>query len=212
VDRDDKEAAQPGAGTSPDRWVDEHGDALYRYALAHVRHAGVAQDLVQETFLAALRSRASFAGRSSERTWLIGILKHKIGDHLRRAYRERETWAEDDSPAAGAPLFDERGHWRHREGLGPGQWGRPADLALEDAEFWGVLERCLGALSARSAEAFVLRELDSLSTDEICKVLNVTATNLWVMLHRARMRLRRCLELSWFRQADAGRARGAKQS
>jgi len=201
------QSASPAARVDPERWVDEHGDALYRYALTRVRDGTVAQDLVQEAFLAALR--ADFAGRSSERTWLIGILKHKIGDHLRRLYRERETLAEEDAVTAGSELFDERGHWRNREGLAPEGWGWRADKALEEKEFWGVLEQCLGSLSARTAEAFVLRELDALATDAICKVLNVTATNLWVMLHRARMQLRRCLELSWFGRAAAGPADGA---
>jgi RNA polymerase sigma-70 factor (TIGR02943 family) len=197
-------AAPPSAVTDPERWVDEHGDVMFRFALARVRDPSVAQDLVQEAFLAALRSRSSFAGRSSERTWLVGILKHKVIDHLRQVYRSREDLAPDDASAGLPAQFDERGHWRVRDGYGPRDWGSDAAGAIEKKEFWGALERCLQALPARTAGAFTLRELDELETGEICKVLDVSTTNLWVMLHRARTRLRRCLELSWF-------ARGASE-
>jgi RNA polymerase sigma-70 factor (ECF subfamily) len=210
VANDNTKEASPGISANPERWVDEHGDALYRFALTHVRDAAVAQDLVQEAFLAALRARAGFAGRSSERTWLIGILKHKIADHLRQLSRERRALEESQTDAGASP-FDKRGHWRIQEGLGPRDWGRDAGKALEASEFWRTLERCLNDLSTRVAEAFILRELDALSTDEICKVLNVTATNLWVMLHRARTQLRRCLELNWFGQAASGPSEGVER-
>jgi RNA polymerase sigma-70 factor (ECF subfamily) len=191
-------AARPGVGTTPEEWVDEHGDVLYRFALARVRDPIIAEDLVQEAFLAALQSRQGFSGRSSERTWLVGILKHKIVDHLRATYRNREVPASEDEADDVAAQFDERGHWRNAEGWGPRQWGSDAAQAIENEELWRAFEECLRALPTRTGRAFALREIDDLSTVEICKVLNVTPTNLWVMLHRARTQLRRCLELGWF--------------
>jgi RNA polymerase sigma-70 factor (ECF subfamily) len=180
--------------TDAAKWVDEHGDYLFRFALSRLRRREVAEDLVQETFLAALEARERFAGASSERTWLVGILKRKLVDHLRRKNREQpagdlaavEQWADN--------LFDERGHWRQK----PGSWPADPSAALENAEFWTIFSRCLGKLPERLANAFVLREVEELDSQEVCKALNVSANNLWVMLHRARLVLWRCLEVNWF--------------
>jgi RNA polymerase sigma-70 factor (TIGR02943 family) len=180
--------------TDPARWVDEHGDYLFRFALSRLRRREAAEDLVQETFLAALRARERFAGASSERTWLVGILKRKIVDHLRRTGREQPAGdlAAVDRWADG--LFDERGHWRKK----PGKWPADPSAALEKTEFWSIFSRCLGKLPERLANAFVLREVEELDSHEVCKVLGVSANNLWVMLHRARLGLWRCLEINWF--------------
>jgi RNA polymerase sigma-70 factor (ECF subfamily) len=182
-------------GFEPDRWVDDHGDVLFRYAMPRVRDTAVAEELVQETFLAALQARGSFGGRSSERTWLVGILKHKIVDHFRRTSRERPASDDDFVPSAIADLYDENRYWHHDDG--PTDWGPGPAEALERAEFVAQLDDCLGELPTRLAAAFTLREVEELTSEEICKVLGVTTTNLWVMLHRARAHLRRCLELHW---------------
>lgn len=186
--------------TNPEQWVDDHGAYLYNYALAQVRDAAIAEDLVQETFLSALQAREAFEGRSSVRTWLTGILKHKIIDHLRKKYRE--------VPENGGPLpYEEEGlfrtegdwqnHWRPE--VAPTEWSiDPADEA-EREEFWRILEQCLDRLPSRHKIAFSLREISGAPTEEICKDLEVNSTNLWVMLHRARMQIRRCLELKWER-------------
>jgi len=190
----------------PADWVDRHGDVLYRYALLRVRSDVVAEELVQETFLAALQSSRGFAGNSSERTWLVGILKHKIVDHYRRTTRERPADELDGMPADDLQLFDANHYWIHE--IGPVAWGPDPETALDRTRFWSVLEHCLGELPPRIATAFAMRELDELSSDEICKVLGVTTTNLWVMLHRARAHLRLCLEKSWVgRSAISGEAR-----
>ncbi len=176
----------------PERWLDLHGDALYRFAYLRTRDASLAEDLVQETLLAALAARERFAGASSERTWLIAILKNKIIDHQRRAGREAPLTEDADDDALDA-LFNQREHWSVR----PLDWGRPHET-LENQQFWRVLMECLKALPARLAEGFVLREIEGLTAEEVCKVLEVTSSNLWVSLHRARMRLRLCLETQWF--------------
>ncbi|MFL6652462.1 MAG: sigma-70 family RNA polymerase sigma factor [Sulfurifustaceae bacterium] len=185
--------------TTPERWLDEHGDALFGYAYLRVRDQHAAEDLVQETLLAAWRARDSFAGASSERTWLVGILKHKLADHWRRAGRNVEP--ANDDPEELDRFFDNaaRDHWRNR----PSAWQDP-DAALEQQQFWQVFADCIAGLPPAQAQAFSLCELDGASGEEACKVLQVAPTNLWVMLHRARLRLRQCLETNWF---GAGRMR-----
>jgi RNA polymerase sigma-70 factor (ECF subfamily) len=175
----------------PAQWLAEHGDTLFRYALARLGDQATAEDLVQETFLAALRTHRDFAERSAEQTWLVGILRHKIADHYRRRNREP---AEDSAEAASDCWFDARGHWR----AGPSRWPRNPTAMLEDREFWEVFKKCLAALPPQQAEAFCGRELDEKKIEELCAALEITATNLRVRLHRARLRLRRCLEANWF--------------
>jgi RNA polymerase sigma-70 factor (ECF subfamily) len=184
----------PQVRTNPAKWVDEHGDYLFRYALSRLRQRDVAEDLVQETFLAALRGRDRFAGASSERTWLVGILKRKIVDHLRRKAHEQPVSDVTDSDRWAEALFDERGHWKKK----PGQWPADPSAAFEKQEFWAIFTACLRKLPERLANAFTLREVEELDSQEVCKVLNVSANNLWVMLHRARLGLWRCLEVNWF--------------
>lgn len=177
----------------PSRWLDEYGDYLFRYAVLRLRQHELAEDVVQETFLAALQQRQRFAGRSSVKSWLVSILKHKIVDALRRKGRESPA---SDVAASGAFLdhwFNPRGKWR----IKPKDWGDPS-AALEGKEFWAVFLRCLSKLPARLADAFVLRELEVQSTNQVRKALRVSAGNLWVLLHRARLRLWRCLDVNWF--------------
>ncbi len=187
-----------GKGQSdPERWVDDYGDMLYRYALARVSRPDVAQELVQETFLAALKGRARFAGRSTERTWLTGILRHKILDHYRSRSRGPAETPLDGHDDPLAVFFDEEGRW-----INPPDAiaVNPQDL-LQQEEFWAVLDRCLDGLSQRRREAFVRRVMEGEDTGTICKALGITATNLWVILYRARTQMRRCLTVNWF---DAG--------
>jgi RNA polymerase sigma-70 factor (ECF subfamily) len=178
----------------PETWVDQHGDALYRYALFRVHDAQVAEDLVQETLTAALRARTGFAGRSTVRTWLFGILKHKIIDHIRKVSRERPHEDIESLINMSGDIFDERGGWK----ASPAEWTTDPALLFQQHEFWEILEACMLALPPRLNQAFTLREIDGLSTEEVRKILQVSATNGGVMLHRARMRLRECLERKWF--------------
>ncbi len=175
-------------------WADKHLDALYGYALQRVRQSQTAEDLVQETFLAAVQNYRKFKGQSSELTWLIGILRHKIADHYRRQAadpRPKEN-AEEDEKVAGR--FNDRGGWAPK----PASWqGDPAQLA-EKEEFWDTLTNCLSALPEPLAHAFIMREMEEQDPDDVCETLKISNSNLWVRLHRARLRLRDCLESNWF--------------
>jgi RNA polymerase sigma-70 factor (ECF subfamily) len=193
-----KRAEINGPIENPESWVDQYGDFLYRFALSRVKDPSIAEDLVQETFLAALKARKNFQGRSTTRTWLIAILKHKIVDHIRKRVREQTSDKVESmlNAAANDPAdtsFNDEGDWRVR----PSKWAVDPMKLYEQKEFMDVLYQCLGELPERQAEAFMMREIDGFSTEEICKVLNISATNSWVMLYRARMWLRRCLENNW---------------
>ena len=192
--------ATPGT-SDPGTWVDRHGDVLVRYAMLRLGDPHLSEDLVQETFLAALKARDTFKGDSSERTWLVGILKHKIADYYRRKVREIPMEESESSQTGGeTTFFNQDGMWED----GPEEWGGdPADL-FREKEFLARVTKCVSDLTPRLAHAFTLRDIDGLESREICKVLGVTETNLWVILHRARMLMRRCLEIHWF-GGDAGK-------
>jgi len=177
-----------------------HRAYLLRVAVLQLRDNEVAEDVVQDTLLAALQGASGFSGRSSLKTWLTGILKHKIVDAIRRKSREpvlasldEETHI-DDLDA----LFDESGHWDNP----PADWGDP-ESALSRQQFLQVMQSCLEKLPPNTARVFMMREVMDLDSDEICKELSITSTNLWVILYRARMALRQCLEQTWF--APGGR-------
>jgi RNA polymerase sigma-70 factor (ECF subfamily) len=182
---------------NPDLRAQLEGQRAYllRFATLQLRSAAAAEDAVQETLLAALAGEAGFSGRSNLRTWLTGILKHKIVDHIRKASREVASGAaDDDNPSTEFDaLFDEKGHWLEH----PDAWEQP-EGALEQKQFLEVLEKCLRALPERTSRVFMLREHLDLDTDEICKETGVTPTHCWVLLYRARMALRACLEQNWF--------------
>ncbi len=181
--------------SNPQQWVDLYADDLYAYALKMIPHPDQAENLIQETFLAALKSKDSFKGNSSEKTWLIGILRHKITDHLRSKYREVpvSNLAPEDTNIDS--FFDNINETLKKN---PGSWDFQPDQILNKEEFWQTFENCLQHLPPRTAEAFSLSEMEEMDSKEICKVLNVTATNLWSLLHRARVQLRQCLQINWF--------------
>jgi RNA polymerase sigma-70 factor (ECF subfamily) len=183
---------------NPQKWVELHGDALFRFALQRVSNRDTATELVQETFLAALKNQAQFQGRSSERTWLTSILKFKIIDHYRRSSSSQATSV--DSPEELDIYFQKYGSWKDH----PQSWGAIPSDTLENKEFWSVFERCVAHLPARLQRVFTLREIDQLETQEVCNVLGITPTNLVVMMHRSRLRLRKCMEVGWFGRPQEG--------
>jgi RNA polymerase sigma-70 factor, ECF subfamily len=180
----------------PDEWIDRYGDYLFRYALLRVRQTHIAEDLLQDTLLAAFQSRRSFSGRSQERVWLVGILKHKISDYYRKASQEGAEDRNAHIPEEWTASFDDRGHWK-REDMGPREWTMDPGAVLERREFWEALNRCLGELPSRQASAYSLREIEGLKGNEVCEKLDISESNLWVILYRVRLHLRRCLEIKW---------------
>jgi RNA polymerase sigma-70 factor (TIGR02943 family) len=167
---------------------------LLRYARSQLRNDAWAEDAVSETLLAALERPQAFAGGSALKTWLVGILKHKLIDQLRRQSREATVLDRDDSEDLDAVMFDETGHWRET----PVDWSDQPELLCGQRQFLAVLDACVDKLPATQGRVFMMREWLELETDEICKELTITTTNLWVLLHRARLRLRDCLQVSWF--------------
>lgn len=171
---------------------------LFRYALLQLHDSQLAEDMVQETLLAAWQSSATFEGKAELRTWLIGILKHKMADHWRRCARETPLpelfhGDEDDGESDEDDFFMANGHWNG----GPKTWADP-EASLKQQEFWAIYEVCQNNLPPKMANAFMLRELVGLEADEVCREAGLSEANYWVMMHRARLRLRECLEVRWF--------------
>jgi RNA polymerase sigma-70 factor (ECF subfamily) len=188
--------SNPPVVCDPRAWVERYGDYLYRFAVARVRRSDAAEDLVQETLLAAWKGRAGYDGTASERTWLTAILKRKVIDWLRRQVRERLTADPDADPERfELELFTKRGEWK----VQPGLWTRdPATEGLDREEFWTVLRACMSKLPVRLHDVFALRYLDEAAAEEVCRDLGLTPSNLWVMLHRARLRMWWCMSRNWF--------------
>jgi RNA polymerase sigma-70 factor, ECF subfamily len=179
-----------------ERWLSEYGDVLWRFVLGRVRSQDAAEEVVQETVLAAMQAHATFAGGSSERTWLLGIAAHKIADHFRAVRRRggtRDAHAVDDfrekTTDAGS-MFNAQGMWARP----PGVWGLEKGSTTENAEIQAALRRCIDALPPSQAEAVWLRDVLSIPGDEVCKVMGISPTNLWSRMHRARAALRTCVE------------------
>lgn len=180
--------------------LENHSDALYAFARTRLDNDDDIKDCIQETLLAALKNAATFAGRSSERTWLIGILKFKIIDLYRLRAREIKNQATDHTGDDG--YFDADGHWEMERA--PKAWEKSPLEMLEADELRKYLYACIDKLPGPMRSAVVMREFDGEETAEICKQLSVTATNLNVMLYRARMHLRSCLEAAGFKGAGIG--------
>lgn len=209
VKSDMQTSTQSGASSfgtvsvDPAVWVDEHGDCLFRFALLRLRDEHLAEDVVQETLLSAIQSLDSYSGKSTERTWLTGILKHKIIDHYRKNSRNVQI-TEEDTDLSGLDHFFERpdawdGHWAIP--LRPVDPEQSPEQVMERSEFWAVMNQCMSAMPERVANVFSLREVDGMTSEEICDVLSLSPSNFWVIMHRARMQLRRCIEIKWFRKA-----------
>ena len=187
--------------TSPEKWVDLYGDYLFSYARSRVNDNEQAYDLVQDTFLAALGARTSFEGRSSEKTWLISILKRKIIDHYRKTGRKKELnlldrdFGEEKGTLPFYPDGNMEGHWT--EERAPSDWRISPEGAVENEELKDVLAKCIGLLPDKWESVFALRVVEEMETEEVCKELDITASNMWVILHRAKLQLRECVEKNW---------------
>lgn len=173
-----------------------HRQYLLRFARLQLRNEAWAEDAVSETLLAALTKPQSFGSRSQLKTWLVGILKHKVVDALRMQGREvclGDGGDDEQQDPLELIAFKADGHFVES----PAEWGNP-ERDLSSRQFFEVLEACASKLPAAQGRLFLMREWLELSSEEICKELGLTSTNLYVQLHRARLRLRECLELNWF--------------
>ena len=181
----------------PETWVDAYGNYLYNFAMMRLYNSDVAEDLVQDTFYSAVKAKASFLGNSSEKTWLTSILKRKIIDHYRKNARSKE-----DNVLDNPDHFQKegilKGHWE--DNSLPFDWGASSEAsAVENTELFKVVKNCLSKIPARMAATFTLKEFEDYSTEEICKELDITPSNLWVMMHRTKVQLRDCIEKNWFK-------------
>lgn len=183
--------------TAPEA-LQEHRSYLVRYAMLQLRDPHLAEDVVQETLVAAIEGSSRFSAQSTLRTWLVGILKHKILDVLRKQAREPGLDVPDGEEGDDLvdALFEKNGHWADP----PRTWADP-EQSMENASFWEVFERCNQRMPVNTARVFMMREFMDMSTEEICQDLAISTTNCWVLLHRARLALRECLDLNWFGNA-----------
>lgn len=171
------------------QWVNEYSDILYAYAVRRVSDSHTAKDLVQETFLSAWRNIDNYNSKASVKTWLFTILKNKIVDH----YRKLSVRSTDEITSH---YFENDGHWTTE--ASPADWHFTPALSVETKEFHAILDDCRGKLREIQNAVFSLRYLDGLESEEICKVLEISASNYWVLIHRAKLQLRACLEKNWF--------------
>jgi len=175
---------------------------MLKFATLQLSNSHAAEDAVQEALVGALKNAKSFAGRAALKTWVFAILRNKIADVLRQKKRMVDASSllrEDEEGEDFAELFDTKGMWQTDER--PATWGNPQD-ALHQNQFWKVFEICLEALPGNQARVFMMKEFVELETAEICTAVGITTTNLNVMLHRSRLRLRECLENNWFLRGE----------
>ncbi len=175
----------------PETWVDKYSDYLFNFTISRVNNSEIAKDLISETFLAGLKSKDNFKGEASERTWLISILKRKIIDHYRKINSNkgkaevRITYKDDES----------EGDWLEERVSDP--FGKTAEDEIENEELGQAIFGCLDTLNEKQATIFKMKTIDGFDTEAICNEFNITASNLWVIIHRARKTMAECLEKNW---------------
>ena len=200
-DEDVMEQLQEGVIQAFDIIVQRYKDRLHNFLYRYTHNHQDCEDLVQETFLSALKSRSDFKGESQERTWLTSILKNKIIDYFRKAGTSREKMIIDNNweSSGDDPPFQKEGPFKGswKKDHAPGSFGPSIESIIEKEEFQKILELCLSALPEKWAAAFTLKIMEECESAEICKDLNITSSNLWVILHRARVKIRECLEKKW---------------
>lgn len=188
----------------PEKWIERYSDLLFNYTITRIHKREVAEDLVQETFLSALKGKDSFLGNSSEKTWLISILKRKIIDHYRKKSTQNELniLDKDSKDDFMNHFFDKEegynGHWT--AGSSPADWKKDLQSGVETEEFSSILKNCLGKLPEKTSAVFTLKNMEDLDSEEICKELGITPSNYWVLMHRAKLQLRECIEKNWVNQ------------
>jgi len=189
----DRESGDQAGNRNAEEWLTQYGDYLYRYALFRLSNEEIARDMVQETLIAAWKAHEKFRGDSSVRTWLVGIMKHKITDYVRKQIRDRNLASHLETDPT-SDFFDANGQWLH-----PVQgWNDDPERLSSNQEFLQALSTCVAKLPEQHRHVFSLRELSGEDIGSICKACDITPTNLHVIMHRARLALRKCLEKTWF--------------
>lgn len=178
----------------PNKWIDNYADYLFNYAVVRVNNQDLAKDLVQETFFAGLKSAKNFKGEASERTWLISILKRKIIDYYRKINSKK---GQAEVKVNFYESGDNEGNWL--EERVPQTWDNEAEKSIESEELKDTMDDCIDNLPEKYAMVFRMKTIQGFDTEDICNELDITASNLWVIIHRARTQLRRCLEDNWFK-------------
>jgi RNA polymerase sigma-70 factor (TIGR02943 family) len=185
---------------NPTNWVKLYASELFRFASSKITDTALAQDLVQETFLSALQAQESFRGDSSEKTWLMAILKNKIIDHFRKSSKAAITISIDEEKAGDSDphhyFFNEKGHWRKE--MAPKAWISDINSRQEQIDFFSILRGCMNKLTGMGKKVFHLKYLEEKESAEVCKELAISTSNYWVIIHRAKLQLRSCLERNWF--------------
>ncbi|MFY7900318.1 MAG: sigma-70 family RNA polymerase sigma factor [Chitinophagaceae bacterium] len=179
-----------------EEWVNKYADMLYAYTVVRVTDTNLAEDIVQETFLSAWKGRATYKGDASEKNWLFTICKNKIIDHFRKKSSSLVSYGELDTNSG---VFDEQEHWTSE--TVPKDWGIETMQPIEKKEFYNILTMCKQKLQELQQQVFVMKYMEDIESDEICKVLNITPSNYWVLIHRAKVQLRKCIELNWMKIA-----------
>ena len=182
----------PNHQINPNKWIDLYSDYLFNYTVSRVSDREIAQDLVQDTFLAGLKSMKNFKGEASERTWLISILKRKIIDH----YRKINSIKGKAEVRINYNDSESEGDWLEERVADP--FDKTAEDILENNELGDAIYRCLEKLPQKQADVFKMKTLLGYETEVICNELNITASNLWVIIHRARTALADCLKQNWY--------------
>lgn len=177
----------------PDHWVENYADQLYGYTLQRINDRAQAEDIVQETFLSAWKARDTYKGEASEKSWLFTICKNKIIDYYRRKARDIVQPVPAQAPTD--QFFDNAEHWTQEDK--PGEWDMAALEKTESREFYQVLEKCKKRLQQVQQAVFSMKYLEDLDAADICKALGITSSNYWVLIHRAKLQLRACLEKNW---------------
>jgi len=187
---------QTSPKANPEKWLSLYGDILYQYTLPRVNDTVIAEDLVQETFLSALKGLAGYKGEASEKNWLFAILKNKIIDHYRKKSTEQWLVAIPDLQAADDEWFNDEGSWSQTKT--PKDW-QASNTPVERKEIQKIINWCKDHLKEIQKHVFTLKYMEDLDSIEICKVLNITSSNYWVLIHRARLQMRDCVEKNWIK-------------
>jgi RNA polymerase sigma-70 factor (ECF subfamily) len=188
---------------NPHKWVENYGDYLFSIALLKTSQRETAEDMVQETFMAAVKALPGFKGESNEKTWLTAILNNKVIDYYRKKdlLKNADTYLQETEQSFNSSFFETElspvGHWTKSQA--PQPWVEDADKTITQSEFYRVFEFCVSKMPPKLVPVFLSKFIDEKNAEEICKELNISSSNYWVIIHRSRLLMRKCLETNWFK-------------